>query len=46
MDDLLSLVSGSSERGSTARDRVKTQLIIIGVALVGFAILMLVVVLI
>lgn len=46
MDALLVLASGSGERGGTARDRVKTQLIIFGVAMLGFAILMLVVVLI
>ncbi|MGW4100187.1 hypothetical protein [Mycobacterium sp. NPDC004974] len=46
MDALLILASGSGERGRTARDRVKTQLIIFGLALVGFAILMLVLVLI
>jgi hypothetical protein len=46
MDALLTLVSGSSERGGTARDRAKTQLIILGAAVVSFAILMLILVLI
>lgn len=46
LDALMDLVSGSPERGGTARDRVKTQLIILGVAVVSFAILMLILVLI
>lgn len=45
MDALLVFASGSPERGKTARDRVKTQLIIFGLALVAFAILMLALVL-